>query len=243
MTSLTRRYGMTVQPKRLYFVQRHPSLTREEFIPRWRQHGRLAMHFMARQDWANVARYVHCDALHDHGLAGIDQRWDGMGIVLFRDQEARRRHLGFAEARVALEADEDAAFAQRVNRNGLVAREQLLRDGPSGGVKLVRVFKRRVGVSAPEFDRCWRDLHVPEAQGAFDQALRRHAQNWPLAPEHAGGWGLDCDVVEELWFASVDALRGVAAGNPDAMQSSALQRFAEQRLAIVVSELDLYAAA
>ena len=94
-----------------------PDLTR-----RRRRHGKLAMHFMAAQHWENVLRYVHCDAVRDTALAGIDEQWDGMGILLFRDSAARRRHIGVPEARAALEADEDATFAERVSRNGLVAR-------------------------------------------------------------------------------------------------------------------------
>ena len=83
-----------VQAKRIYFAQCNASLDRNAFIARWRRHGKLAMHFMAAQHWENVLRYVHCDAVRDTALAGIDEQWDGMGILLFRDSAARRRHIG-----------------------------------------------------------------------------------------------------------------------------------------------------
>lgn len=233
---------MTVHPKRIYFTQRHPSLTRDMFVARWRQHGQLAMHFMAKQDWANVVRYLHCDAIHDSGLPGIDEQWDGMGIVLFRDTDARRRHVGFMEARAALEADEDATFFTPVNRHGLVAREQVLRAGPAGRIKLVRVFKRHDGISAADFEQCWQSRHVPESGASFGPALLRQVANWPLSPEHTTGWGLDCDVVEELWFESVDTLCRCAVTNTDSMQCPALRDTATQQLAVVTSELQLYPA-
>jgi hypothetical protein len=109
---------MPVRPKRLYLVKRHPSLTREQFVARWREHGALAMRFMARQQWENVVRYAQCDAIHDHGLAGVTRDYDGVGMIGFRDLEARRRHATFAEARAVLEADEDLASANGSTRQG-----------------------------------------------------------------------------------------------------------------------------
>ena len=233
---------MNVQPKRIYFTQRHPSLTPDRFVSRWRQHGQLAMHFMAKQDWENVIRYVHCDAVHDSGIPGIDDQWDGMGIILFRDANARKRHIAFMEARAALEADEDATFFARVNRHGFVAREQVLHPGPGGRIKLVRAFKRLEGISIADFEQCWQIRHVPETQACFSPALLRQVANWPLLPEAATGWGLDCDVVEELWFESVDTLRRSTATGADPLHRPALQDTATQQLAVVTSELQLYPA-
>ena len=126
----------------------------------------------------------------------------------FCDASARKRHISFMEARAALEADEDATFFTRVNRYGFVAREQVLHPGPGGGrIKLVRAFKRLERISVADFEQCWQTRHVPETQACFGPALLRQVANWPLFPETATRWGLDCDVVEELWFESIDTLR------------------------------------
>src|SRR6187401_1314827 len=128
--------------KRMYLAVRHPSLSPEAFVTRWRTHGALAMSFMARQQWENVTRYVQCDALRDHGLEGIAPDFDGIGMISFRDAEARKRHVGNADARAVLEADEDDTFAMRVNRRGFVAAEMVLIARSDPEVALVRVIRR-----------------------------------------------------------------------------------------------------
>lgn len=229
-----------VRPKRIYFVRAHPQLAPGRFVARWREHGRLAMHFMALQGWRNVIRYVHCDALRPPDLPGLDPGWDGMGIVVFRDPPARREHLSFAAARQALEADEDAAFAARVNRSGLVAREQLLREGSPDGFKLVRVFRRPAGMDEAAFERQWRGQHVPRIQAAAAGALVRHVANWPLPPENGSAWGLDCAVIEELWFATTgDAARSLEA-EQQALRRATGPGQPELQFAILTRETVLY---
>lgn len=198
------------RPKRIYFVRPHPSLAAGRFTERWREHGRLAMQFMQRQGWRNVVRYVHCDAV-DVPQVPNARSWAGMGIVVFRDAEARKDHLSFAQARKALEADEDLAFADRVNRSGLVALEQVVLERGTQALKLVRAHGRPQAMGEGEFRRRFEQEQVPRTHEAAGARLVRHALNWPLPPEDGRAWGLDCALVEELWFRSVEDLLAALA--------------------------------
>jgi hypothetical protein len=207
----------SIRPKRLYLARRHPSLTPAAFITRWREHGRLAMSFMARQQWQNVTRYAHLDAIRDSGIPGVAQDIDGVGMIGFRDLEARRRHAGFAEARAVLEPDEDGVFAARVNRSGLVADERVVFDEGRPRAALIRVLERRADVASDVFaDRC-RDELAPALRAALS-GLRRYVQCWPLPPERGPAWGLACDLVDELWFDDRDALRAACASSGVALR-------------------------
>jgi hypothetical protein len=232
-----------MRPKRIYFVRRHPGIARENFTARWREHGRLAMHFMAQQGWRNVVRYVHCDSVDAPEVPGLSGEWDGMGIVLFRDAEARREHVAFAAARQALEADEDLAFAQRVNRSGLVALEQVLREGPcDDGFKLARVFSKPADLGEAAFQSAWGNEHVPRLHDAAGATLLRHVANWPLPPENGSAWGLECAVVEELWFASTADVAHTLQAEQDASPGTAAHSRLHPRFALLTRETVLYEA-
>jgi hypothetical protein len=197
---------VTIRPKFVYLAKRHPRLTREQFISRWREHGALAMGFMARQHWENVTRYVHCDAIHDHGLSGVSDDYDGVGLIWFKDLDARKRHRSFAEARAAREADEDLAFAARVDRAALLTDEQVVLEGPTAGVKVVRFIARDRGAGDESREVAWREEQRTTVLGGLDGAMRRYVQNVPLPPENGVASSLDCRAVEEMWFDDVDAL-------------------------------------
>lgn len=229
-----------VRPKRLYLARRKPGMTREQFITRWRVHGRLAMSFMARQNWENVTAYIHFDPIPEAaGIAGASGDYDAIGWIRFKDVEARRRHSQFTEARAVLEPDEDEFFSARVNTTGMVAREVTLRDGPSDGITKFCFLKRKDGMSVEEFSHHWQHNHAP-LQLAAAPSMHRYAQNYPLPPEKGSAWGMGCDVVEESWYPSLDALR-------DAHQAPAMrgvdhdrERFVRECVVVIAKQAVLY---
>lgn len=192
------------EPKRIYIAERNPKLSREQFIQRWRQHGALAMSFMARQNWANVILYVHCDAIHDHGIGGFSDCYDGMGVLHFRDQTAREQHIGFTEARAALAADEEETFKTQMKYGlGNVTHETVLLEGPALGVKVV--YCRQLTDKVQANRHAQRRASI--ALRAFGGAIRRYVQSIPVTPENGSAWGLQSDLIEELWFDDVVAVR------------------------------------
>lgn len=232
---------MSIQPKRIYIAERNRALSREQFIARWRRHGVLAMSFMARQNWENVIRYVHCDAIHDHGIPGVSDQYDGMGIVLFKDPQARKRHIGFAEARAALELDEEETFKARMKFGlGNVTREEIRLDGPAAGVKMVYCYNIADRLKNGDGSCGYPENRAAEVMRIFKGSLRRYTQNFPLTPENGVSWGLRSDVIEELWFDSVGAA-GKAYGSPEAQAFQADQAdLADKPIVLLVKELVLY---
>jgi hypothetical protein len=77
-----------MEPKLIYLARRNPGLTRAGFTARWRQHGALGM---SMPRWINIRRYVHCD-VQQPGVPGIDETYDGVGLIWHRSPEARARH-------------------------------------------------------------------------------------------------------------------------------------------------------
>ncbi|MGE0802837.1 MAG: EthD domain-containing protein [Lautropia sp.] len=224
------------RPKRLYLARRHPGLSREAFKVQWRAHGLLAMHFMARQQWENVMRYAHCDALAPDAAGGFD----GVGMVWFRDLAARRRHLQFAEARAALKADEDRVFAEHPDRSGLVCDEHVLLDAGTARIGLIRVLSRRSDLASEGFVRDWREEQERALIGSIGPDLLRYVQNTPLPPENGISWGLECDLIDELWFADVDALHAAMRRSPAVVALHDDDRFDHAPTLIVVEQVLLH---
>jgi len=198
---------VTVMPKRIYLARRNPNLTREQFRMRWRQHGALAM---SQRTWGESAvRYVHSDPIPmTGGLAGASDDYDGVGMILHQSIESRRRRLADPGERPPILKDEDETFAARVATFGVDTVERVLLNGPSAGIKTFRFLWRRADLDRPAFRRCWGDIHAPLVLGmpVVARHIERYVQSDPLEPEAGKTWGLDCDGVEEIWYASLDAL-------------------------------------
>lgn len=233
--------GMSIQPKRIYIAERNRALSREQFIARWRRHGVLAMSFMASQNWGNVIRYVHCDAMHERAIPGVSDQYDGMGIVLFKDPEARKRHIDFTQARAALELDEEETFKARMKFGlGTVTREEIRLDGPVAGVKMVYCYNIVKGLKNSDGSSGYPANRAGEVMRIFKGSLRRYTQSFALIPENGVSWGLKSDVIEELWFDSVETARKAYARSEAQDFQANRTGLAQKPLIILVKELVLY---
>jgi hypothetical protein len=229
-----------VKPKRLYLARRKPTLTRVQFLARWRVHGKLAMSFMAKQNWENVSAYIHFDPLREAaGIAGASDDYDAIGWIRFKSIEARRRHAQFAEARVVLEPDEDEFFSARVNTTGMVSYEVTLRDGPSEGITQFNFLKRKDDVSVSDFASHWQNQHARLMLEAAP-SMHRYAQNYPLPPEKGNAWGMGCDVVEECWFANLDDLKRTHDSPAMSAVKQDRDRFARECVVVIARQAVLY---
>jgi uncharacterized protein (TIGR02118 family) len=232
--------GTPIRPKRLYLARRKPTLTREQFIARWRVHGRLAMSFMAKQSWDNVAAYIHFDPVREAaGVAGASDDYDAIGWIRFKSIEARARHATFTDARVVLEPDEDEFFSDRVNKTGLVTWEIVPRDGPSSGITKFCFLKRRASSTPAEFDAYWQNVHAPLLLKAAP-TMQRYVQNYPLPPERGNAWGMGCDGVEESWYADLDALKKAHAEPAMRAVDADRERFAGECVVVIAKQTVLY---
>jgi len=195
-----------VRPKRIYFALRHPQWLGDAFKARWRQHGQLAMRFMAEQSWAHVERYVHGDRIAVDGFPSTGRAYDGMGIVFFNSPWSRQQHLANEQAREVLLADEDETFVDRVSQHGMVCQENVVFRLQNPTVKWVQIYKANPGCSFEELDQqlgVHRELLLSRPQ----LGIQSWIENRPLPPESIAGWGLSADVIVEIGFQSVDAVQ------------------------------------
>lgn len=229
MHGATRMSHDSFEPKLIYLTRRHPALSRAGFTARWREHGALGM---SRPRWKNIARYVHCDImLPPEGCAAELSDHDGIGIIWHRSPAHRAAHLADTTSRAEMEADERISFAEPIINVCLIAREKVLHTPPAAGtaVKLTRFI--------------WKPMQPqsgPMPTGVDDSAIPRfslgHVVNQPLPAERGSHWGLDCDWVEELWFADVaqaiDEARRLVRTHP-----------AGRVISVLSNEVELYRAA
>ena len=199
---------MTPQAKYMYLARRRPTLDRQGFTRRWRQHGALGM---SLPRWVNVWRYVHCDVLDSDG-PGIAAGYDGVGVIWYRSLAARGAHASDHASQATMEADEAETFSEPVANCGVLCAEQVLLDGAHSGLKLVRFLARPACMSITDFDSAW-SLHQAAVLAYTGAAggLCRYVCNPALPAEHPGGWGLGVQGVEELWFDDAARLQGFCA--------------------------------
>src|SRR5205807_1172893 len=85
-----------------------------------------------------------------------------------------------------------------------IGTHRVLAGAGTGPFKVVRFVKRRQGISSAEFRQAWREPY-PRRVLDSSTALLSYAQNLADEPERPGGWGLDVDGSEEMWFDSLGA--------------------------------------
>ena len=211
---------MTIRPKLMYLARRHPALSKEQFTPRWRQHGALGM---SMPRWKNIWRYVHCDVLAHHSGNDDSQGYDGVGIVWHRSPEARRAHREDTSSQAAMEADEVQTFDRLVGNFCALMEEREVLARSDASVKLIRFQQRQGDVGRETCIEEWAPLQAATLMRLSGVAgrLRGYVQNHAMPSESGRPWGLRYDYIEELWFDTLDdareaesALRSHLPGGP-----------------------------
>jgi hypothetical protein len=219
-----------IRPKLMYLARRNPTLSREQFTPRWRQHGALGM---SMPRWKNIWRYVHCDVLPESG-----SDYDGVGIVWHKSPEARLAHRQDTSSQATMEADELQTFDQLVvNFCALMEEGAVKAPQPSAGFKLIRFATCRGQISR---DDLWASAkaHANSLSATpVGRSMRGLTQNFALPSETGRPWGLAYDYIEEIWFDSVDdaayARAQLQSAFPDVCDGRA-------HVAVITNEVVLY---
>ena len=170
-----------MKPKLIYLARRQPTLTRDEFILRWRRHGALGM---SLPRWTNVWRYTH----NDISPEDRSRSYDGVGMVWHRSPEARLAHREDRTSQSAMERDELETFDDLIARSCALYREEVV-VAPSLGkrTKVIRLWEGDPGT----------------ASGIANSACG-FVRNRRMPPQTAA-WGLPYALIEELWFADAAA--------------------------------------
>lgn len=170
---------------------------------------------MSQKRWTNILRYAHCDPLD------AAAPWDGVALLWYRDEAARRAHVADADARATMRADEAETFARPVREFSTLVAELRIAGDDLGPIRHFAFLWR-----APGIDRAGFQARLLGAAAARRDALARIAGFRGLslglarAEAELDGFGLDCDAIEESswdddarvpapeasWIARADAL-------------------------------------
>jgi hypothetical protein len=127
-----------MQPKLIYFAERHPDVDPAGFRARWRAHGALGMRLPR---WRNVLRYAQCDRIDAHFDMPGELACDGVATVVFRGEVERLAHIADPDGRLT-KADEAQTFAKPVRDVSALTRPMLIRPHRSGARMRLFVARR-----------------------------------------------------------------------------------------------------
>ena len=113
------RINKSNHPKLIYFAEKNQKFDYLDFKEKWRDHAKLGM---SMPRWKNIYKYSHCDPIF------LNKRFmncDGVGIVWYRSEVSRRKHLADNVSRSFLKEDEKLTFARPVKEFSMLADEYI----------------------------------------------------------------------------------------------------------------------
>jgi hypothetical protein len=148
---------------------------------------------MNQPRWVNVQRYTHCDPID------VASGWDGVALLWYRSEDARRRHVADAAAREIMRADEADTFARPVRDFATLVHEHVYVGSVPGTFKRFRFVWRPASLGRAEFHKRWRQEYAPRQWAALSAqpGFSGRIENLARAEADVMGFGLDCDVIEE----------------------------------------------
>jgi hypothetical protein len=189
--------------KRIYVIDRNPSLQHHEFGPRWKIHSELAQQFpeLVHQ----YPRLAYCATREqDAGIPGASRERGGVGMLWLRSRDLLSAQPVDPAMRPTMQADELRVFTGLVMNSLVTVDETVLKDGRGARFCLISFLRARPGLGREEFIQSWRRqadalLDAPE----FSSLVQRYAISAAF-----GKASFEADGMAEMWFNSVeDAVR------------------------------------
>lgn len=192
--------------KRVYVVDRNPSLQHSEFGPRWKIHSELAQRFpeLVHQ----YPRLAYCATLEqDTGIPGASRARGGVGMLWLRSRDLLSAQPVDPAMRPTMQADELRVFTGLVMESLLTVDEAVMRAGSGARFCLISFLRARPELQREEFIQAWRtqaDALLDDP--AFSSLVRRYVVSAAF-----GRATFDADGMAEMWFDSLDdAVRACA---------------------------------
>lgn len=182
--------------KMIYLARRNPRLAPEEFPQAWREHSALGRQCRNVQD--RVRSVTQCVRLLADLPPDASTGYDGVNLLQLRDRESADAIWSDPETLATMRPDEPRVFDRHVRECALVAREQVLHNGPAGDAVLVAFFKRRATVAPADFERAL-GLHTRPWAAVCKTVLNL------VEPERPAGY--DYDAIIEWWFQDGQQMR------------------------------------
>ena len=194
--------------KRIYVVDRNPSLQHHEFGPRWKSHSELAQRFpeLVHQ----YPRLAYCATLdQDVGIPGAGRARGGVGMLWLRNRDLLSAKPVDPAMRPTMQADELRVFTGLVMDSLLTVDESVQKDGHGARFCLLSFVQARPGLERDGFLRAWQSQATALLEDAqFSSLIRRHVLDAAF-----GKKSFEADGMTEMWFDSVeDAVKACNTG-------------------------------
>ncbi|MEI5681997.1 EthD family reductase [Mesorhizobium sp. CGMCC 1.15528] len=191
--------------RKFVFLKRKPGLTHQAFRDHW--HGPHASVISTRPEfWKDTARYVQNRVLPAVADVTPEPQWDGLVQIELKDGAPSSAEIRDDPRNKEVSTDE-GDFVDTDQRVQFFAEEKVVVDGPTRGVKILSLPRRRAGLSPAEFSRHYREVHgeLVRRNEAFTKYANRYVQHHLLADTvKATGGFVPYDGISEFWFDSLD---------------------------------------
>lgn len=211
----------------LIFAAPKPGMSEEEFQRYW-----LEVHAVEYASRIPQIRKYQIDTRIPFGPEATEPLWSGVAEIWLANEEEQLASLQTEEFLQGARLDEPrwAAFWRTVvlDTDAFVLNEPPRHEGTESGVKLLRLVKRREGLSLKEFRERSLAAHA-ELTGRLP-GLRGYIQGHTRDGAYAIGEAV-LDAVHQLWFDSTEALSA-------ALQSPEFQRAEEELAPLIEARYD-----
>jgi hypothetical protein len=121
--------------KTIYLARRHPGLTHDQFVVRWRRHGALAM---SKDFFANITTYVQAEVVEPALLPGATQDYDAVAYIVTQDHVPTQHEF---DELGQMAVDEKETFEGVILPRLIVVDEMAIKAGPAGGTTAFLFFR------------------------------------------------------------------------------------------------------
>jgi hypothetical protein len=225
-----------VPAKAVYLANRHPRLSRAEFAERWRHHGSVGGTYDPRIREVAALRYCVTQIPGDLLPAASDEH-DGVALLALRSLVSIPTFTTMLLENEVAYADELRTFERPVQDVTLLTASELIVAGAETSTVVFSFVRRRRDLSPRSFIRASdedREADLGES-GLISLGLRRWVRNVLVAHPPRG---FAYEMVNELWFDSLEAVARAAEGIETHLERSELYADRPASLVLVTSVIE-----
>jgi len=214
--------------KAIYFFNRRPELTVEEFQEYWR-----TTHADRVRQLPGIQRYAQCHTLLSGYGRPSPPALDGVEELSFDSTADFASALQTSAGKAAISDLANFVDGNRVRR--ILTEEVEIKPGAvrPDMVKNIELATRKQGMPVPQFHAYWRDIHGPLA--AKIAVIQRYVQSHTLMGEYGRETPPAYDGVAETWFADTAAMRRSASSPEYAATRGDEKNFLTEPLPFIIT--------
>ena len=191
------KFSISGYPKLIYFAQRHSDYNFQEFIKRWRKHAQLGI---SMPRWENIYKYSHCDSYTEDAQSINTFSCDGVALVWYKNENARKRHVRDLKARSIMQEDEKKTFAKPVSKVSLITNEYIFQNSKSLNYKFFLCVWKKSRGDIKEIQNFWKTIFSDDLLNSLKNKYEKfgYVQNHVKLPIETLNSFNDCVCVDEI---------------------------------------------